>query len=110
MQVERLAGRLERRDHLIARRPAFDALVGAQLEPVGAALDQLHFTAALHHMKDRIAAPRTGVQLDERIGDQDLVRFVLLVFSGLGTPAANSNSKQRSVSGVSDRDINSPEP
>ena len=35
-----------------------------------------YFTAALDHMKNRIATPRTGAQLDERIGDEDLVRRI----------------------------------
>jgi hypothetical protein len=77
LQVERLAGRLQRRDHLFARRPALDAAVGAQLEPVGAALDDRDLAAALDHVEHGIAAARPRMQLDVRIGDQDLVRRVL---------------------------------
>jgi hypothetical protein len=77
LQVERLAGWLERRDHLLARHPALDAAVGADLEPVGAALDDLDFAAALDDVKDGIAASRTRVQLDVRVRDQDLVRMFL---------------------------------
>jgi hypothetical protein len=89
LQVERLAGRLQRRDHLLARRPSFDAAVGAQLEPVGAALDDRDFAPALDHVEDRVAATGTRVQLDERISNEDLVRRI-----GPGKARAGGDNQQ----------------
>ena len=49
--------------------------------------------AALDHVEHGIAAARTGVQLDERIGDQDLVRIVV----GLGSLLREEQCEQQRV-------------
>ena len=49
--------------------PAFPVVGGPYLEPIGLALDEADGRAAFHDQKHRIAAPRTGSQLDEGIGD-----------------------------------------
>src|SRR5690606_27374436 len=77
LEVERLAGRFERRDHLFARGPALDASIGPDLKPVGAALDDVDLAAAFDDMEDGIPPPRPGMQLDERVRNQDLARFVV---------------------------------
>jgi hypothetical protein len=49
------------------------------LEPIGTPLDDHDLTAALDDMKNGVPASGTCVQLDERVGDQDLLRLVVCV-------------------------------
>ena len=63
-----LARGLQGAHHLRAVHPALAAVLGANLEPVGAALEDLDRGAAIGDVEHRIAAAGTGVQLDEGIG------------------------------------------